>query len=85
MEVVRGVKTRRERELLDRIFSDWQVIPVDLPVAMLAAEFLRNYKPSHGVEVVDAIIAATAQVCGLELVTLNLKHFPMFPGLTQPY
>ena len=33
----------------------------------------------------DAVIAATAMHHGLELVTLNLKHFPMFPDLQRPY
>jgi predicted nucleic acid-binding protein len=61
------------------------VIAVDLPVAVQAAEFLRDYKPSHGMDVVDAAIAATAQVCGIELATLNLKHFPMFPSLSRSY
>jgi hypothetical protein len=28
---------------------------------------------------------ATALVTGLPLVTSNLKHFPMFPGLARAY
>lgn len=55
-----------------------------MDVAERAAELLRRCKASHGMDTVDAVIAATAQVHGLELVTLNLKHFPMFPGLARP-
>ena len=33
----------------------------------------------------DALIAATAKAHGLPLATLNIKHFPMFDGLTRPY
>jgi hypothetical protein len=31
------------------------------------------------------VIAATAKELGADLVTLNVKHFPMFPGLRAPY
>jgi len=31
------------------------------------------------------VIAATAAVHGLELATLNTKHFPMIPDLRPPF
>ncbi|TFG89271.1 MAG: type II toxin-antitoxin system VapC family toxin, partial [Hyphomicrobiales bacterium] len=40
---------------------------------------------SHGVGLADAIIAATADSENAELKTLNVKHYPMFKGLTPPY
>jgi len=33
----------------------------------------------------DYLIAATAEVQGFELATLNVKHFPMFQGLRPPF
>lgn len=51
----------------------------------LAARWLNQYRPSHGLDIIDAVIAATARVHGLELIALNLKHFPMIPGLKAPY
>lgn len=85
MEIRFGVRTKAEQLLFDHVFKEWKIIPVDLEVAEQAAELLRRYKASHSMDTVDAIIAATAQVHHLELVTLNLKHFPMFPGLKRPY
>ena len=41
--------------------------------------------PSHGIDIPDAIIAATAEHHGLRLATLNVKHFPMFPKLKRAY
>jgi predicted nucleic acid-binding protein len=49
---------------------------------MLANRYLRSHP---GVDPVDYVIAATAQHLGAELWTRNLKHFPMFPGLSAPY
>jgi len=84
-EVLRGVRNVREQALFDQIFHQWQVVPVTLHISTLAAEFLRLYHASHGLDMVDAIIAASAKIHELELVTLNLKHFPMFPGIARPY
>lgn len=84
-EVMRGVRRDKEARILGDIFAKWSVLPVTFEIASLAAEYLRIHAPSHGVDIVDAVIAATAQAHELELITLNLKHFPMFPGLVRPY
>ena len=34
---------------------------------------------------VDHAIAATAILAGAELLTCNVRHFPMFPGLRPPW
>jgi predicted nucleic acid-binding protein len=67
--------------LLERIF--WLDVTVD--VADRAAAFGQRYARSHGIGVVDAIIAAAAEVLSGTVVTRNVKHFPMFPGLARPY
>ncbi|MBN9607768.1 MAG: hypothetical protein BGO26_09890 [Actinobacteria bacterium 69-20] len=50
------------------------------------AQFLRRYRRSHsGIGLGDYLIAATADTEGVELATLNVKHFPMFEGLQAPF
>jgi len=44
---------------------------------MIAGRYVNRYGKSHGVEVMDALIAATAKVNRLPLWTLNKKHYPM--------
>ena len=39
--------------------------------------FCRRWHPSHGVDVNDAILAATAAATGGKIVTQNVKHYPM--------
>lgn len=58
---------------------------INLDVASLAGDYIREFGRSHGVETVDALIAATAQLNELPLATLNLKRFPMIKGLKRPY
>ncbi|MGH2854774.1 MAG: hypothetical protein ACRDLF_11370 [Solirubrobacteraceae bacterium] len=59
---------------------------VDSAVADEADALARRYAPSHsGIDAVDYCIAASAIVHGLELWTLNVRHFSMFEGLRPPW
>jgi len=71
------------RELLE-IFIQ---IPVDGRVAASAGRYLARYRASHGLEPMDAIIAATARVNEAALFTLNTRHFKFIEGLIviNPY
>jgi len=84
-ELYAGVREGREREILDQLISDIPVVDVDDEIAVMGGLFRRRYLKSHSLEIADAIIAATAQIEGSELVTLNKKHFPMFSSVLVPY
>ena len=84
-ELYAGVREGRERETLETLISKLDVIEVTEAIAVAGGLFQRRYLKSHGVGLADAVIAATAQVSGLKLVTLNQKHFPMFSDLISPY
>ena len=61
-----------------------EVLPVTTEIGRRAGEFRNRWKASHKVDLPDCLIAATADVHGLKLHTLNVKHFPMLP-VTVPY
>ena len=84
-ELVAGCRNAGGRREIDRLLSHLVVRDVGLAIASLAGEYIRRYGASHGTDPIDALIAATAKTHGLALVTLNLKHFPMFAGLSRPY
>jgi predicted nucleic acid-binding protein len=47
---------------------------------------MQEYRRSHpGIGLEDCLIAATALTDGLELATLNARHYPMFPELARPF
>ena len=55
-------------------------------VAWRAAELARLYRQTNpGIGLGDYLIAATALLEGLDLATLNVKHFPMFAALKAPF
>ncbi len=84
-ELYAGVREGKERELLDQLVPEIDVVAVTVEIAMLGGLFRRKYLKSHQLDVVDAIIAATADRTKAKLVTLNRKHFPMFSDVITPY
>ena len=71
---------------VDRFADSVGWIAVTGDVARTAAELARWYRASHsGIDDVDYLIAATALVLDAELLTLNVRHFPMFEHLAPPY
>jgi predicted nucleic acid-binding protein len=42
-----------------------------------AAELYRRWHPAHGLDVNDAILAATVVATGGKIYTQNVKHYPM--------
>jgi predicted nucleic acid-binding protein len=70
----------------EELFGVIEWVPVVEEMTRQASEFARFYRRSHsGIGVVDYLIAGTAAVLDAELLTLNVRHFPMFDGLRAPY
>lgn len=84
-EIIAGCRNAQERRQIDRLLRTYAIYDIDLTIASMAGDYVRQYGPSHGVDPVDALIAATAKAAGIPLATLNLKHFPMFENLRRPY
>jgi predicted nucleic acid-binding protein len=75
-----------ERRATDALVAALQWLSVDAAVAEQADTLARRYASSHpGIDAVDYCVAASALVNGLELWTLNVRHFPMFEGLSAPW
>lgn len=84
-EIAGGMRSAERREVA-RLLSSLHIFPVTERVGWRAAELMRTYRRSHsGIGLGDFLVAATAEVDGLELATLNVRHFPMFPGLEPPF
>ncbi len=84
LEVLAGMRSVEEatRSLLSTL--RWH--PVDSDVAEQAGVLGRQWLPSHHtIDGADLAIAATVIRTSSRLLTRNIKHFPMFPGLERPY
>ena len=81
LEVHAGMRPL-ERETTESLLAALDTYPVTGAIGDRAGDLLREYR-QHGVtlDLVDATIAATAEIHSLVLVTVNVRHYPM-PGLT---
>ena len=85
LEVVAGMRPR-EAEATNALLSALVWHSVDRDVAEEAGSLGRRWLRAHGgIDSADLAIAATALLYDLRLLTLNVRHFPMFPGLQPPY
>jgi predicted nucleic acid-binding protein len=84
-ELLAGVRPS-ETEALERFFTSLLWLGVDEDITRTAGLLARKHRKSHsGIDTADYLIAATAIVADAELLTTNLRHFPMFDGLSAPY
>ncbi len=84
-ELYAGVKGPKEEETLDAFVGLFKVVPVTPALARAGGLLRRDFSKSHGVGLADAIVAVTAQAEGAELLTLNVRHYPMIKGLRPAY
>lgn len=85
LELLAGMRPAEE-ELTRLLLSTFAWHDVDTEVAERAGKLGWQWLPSHqNIDSADLAIAATAILTGAQLLTLNVRHFPMFPKLRRPY
>jgi predicted nucleic acid-binding protein len=87
MEMVQAARNKREVQQALRLVAPLQVVwPTDVDCAQALSDFT-NYHLSHGLGLLDALIAACAVGLSTTLYSFNSKHFRVVPGLivAQPY
>ncbi|MBA3372094.1 MAG: type II toxin-antitoxin system VapC family toxin [Euzebyaceae bacterium] len=85
LEVLAGMRAAEEYQTRS-LLSTLRWHPVDAEVAEKAGELGRAWLPSHrGIDSADLAVAATAFLLDARLLTMNVRHFPMYPGMSRPY
>ena len=84
-ELLAGMRPE-ELDTTERFMDALTWVPVNEEIARLAGSMAAEYRRSHsGIDAVDYVIAATSTVTGADLLTTNVRHFPMIPQLRPPY
>ncbi|WPL16118.1 putative ribonuclease VapC19 [Thiorhodovibrio winogradskyi] len=83
MELIQGVRDKPELGVLRRSLQYWgaNVQPLDPEISTRAIFLMETFALSHGLQMADALIGATAISIGATLVTANDKHYRMVDGL----
>lgn len=84
-ELLTGVR-KGETDALEQFFTALSWVPVGEEVARTAGELAQHHRRADiGIDDPDYLIAATAVLLEADLLTTNVRHFPMLAGLTLPY
>ena len=68
---------KNEESVIANLFVLLEPLEISVQTGRRAGLYLKTYARSHGVELGDALIAASASTEDLPLWTLNRKHYPM--------
>ena len=83
LEVLRGIRDRREANDIRDFLEEWftEVVPLKPETGDSAVSLMAQFALSHRPAVDDILIAATALTRREAVATGNVKHFRFIPGL----
>ena len=81
MELIQGMGNKNELAQMKRKIKYYDIVQIDKSISIRAIEFIESFKLSHGLQIPDAIIGATAVEYQIPLYTYNVKDFNFLPGI----
>jgi predicted nucleic acid-binding protein len=81
MELFQGMGNKTELAQMKKKIKFYDVVQIDEAISKKSIEFIETYKLSHGLQIPDAIIGATAVVHQMPLYTYNIKDFDFLPDI----
>ena len=80
-EIIAGAKDMAMQRHFEKLLNHYPVVMVDNNISFLGINLYKKYKLSHGLDMPDSLIAATAIELNFLLFTYNTKDFHYIPGL----
>lgn len=80
-ELIVGALNKNDLNKIKKALAAIQVVYLNETISLKSIELLETYSLSHGLDIPDSLIAATALINELQLYTLNFKHFKFIKGL----
>lgn len=87
MELIQSAKNSRQVHSAMKLIAPLRIVwPTDVDCNKALSDFMTNHL-SHGLGLIDSLIAACAVGMSAELCSFNVKHYKCVPGLalSQPY
>ena len=67
--------------MVDGLISAINIEHITVRISVKALDLMEKYRSSHGVEINDMLIAATAINSNIKLITKNQKHYRFLDDL----
>ena len=85
MELLQGARSKAEARLIRQSLRQLQfrILPLSEAIGAGAAALIEQHALANGIQLADALIAATAMESGLSLCAGNAKHFRPIRGLSR--
>lgn len=80
-ELIQGVRNNSEKKQINQLLLTIGVLPLTPQISDTMIGLIEEYVLSHGLQIPDALIAATAMEHNLTLATANVNHFAFIKGL----
>ena len=83
MELLQGIRNKEELRSLRHFLTQRgvEIVHVSEEICQKAVSYMEEYSLSHNLRMADAMIAATALVLGVTLLTANSKHYVPIKGI----
>ena len=83
MELVQGMRNKKELVLLKKYLKLWEVeiVQITSEISEMAMDFVEKYFLSNSMELQDALIASTSLIHNEILLTGNEKHYQFLPKI----
>ena len=75
-EIIFFTRQNEEKAVLE-VLGNFKSYSVSQEIVDLGAKIYKKWNPSHGIDINDALLAASVDIHGGVIFTLNTKHFPM--------
>ncbi len=81
MELYQGMGNKSELARMKKAMRYYDVVQIDNDISKMAIELIEKFNLSHGLQIPDAIIGATAIIYEIPLYTYNVKDFKFMPNI----
>lgn len=81
MELYVGGRSKKELADIDAFLSGFKISYLTKSISKQALAWMREFRSSHGVEINDMLVAATAFSANTALISKNQKHYQFLPEL----
>ena len=81
MELYTGCRSKKDLSEVEDLLSGLELHWITQTISEKGLSWMKEFRASHGVEINDMLIAGTAFINEIQLISKNQKHYRFLPDL----